>query len=126
MQTDNKILIIDDEASIRRVISLKLQNRGYQVLTAGDGEEGLRIIQSEQPQVVITDINMPRLNGKELCEQTDPLKKNRDFLTVVLTARISKDEQCWIEQMHHTQFMEKPFSPSKLLDRIEQYLYRRK
>ena len=122
MRTDKKILIIDDEASIRRVIALKLKNRGFQVLTAGNGEEGLQIIQSQQPHVVITDINMPRLNGKELCEQTDPLKRDREFLTVVLTARISKDERLWIEKMHHTQFMEKPFSPSKLSDLIEQYL----
>ena len=121
MQSNKKILVIDDEAPIRRVIALKLKNHGYWVQTAGDGEEGLRIIQAEKPQVVITDINMPRLDGKRLCEQTDHLKQERDFLTIVLTARISTDERRWIEKMHQTQFMEKPFSPSKLVDCIEQY-----
>ena len=122
MQTNKKILIIDDDASIRRVIALKLQNHGYQILTAQNGEEGLEIIQSEKPPVVVTDINMPRLDGKRLCEQTDHLKCTRDFLTIVLTARISPDDRLWIENLHRTQFMEKPFSPSKLLDCIEQYL----
>ena len=121
MQSNKKILVIDDEAPIRRVIALKLKNCGYQVRTAGNGEEGLRIIQAEKPHVVITDINMPRMDGKCLCEQTDHLKLDRDFLTIVLTARISTDERSWIEKMHQTQFMEKPFSPSKLVDCIEQY-----
>ncbi len=121
MQSNKKILVIDDEASIRRVIALKLKNHGYRVQTAGNGEEGLRIIQAEKPHVVITDINMPRMDGKRLCEQTDHLKRDRDFLTIVLTARISTDERRWIEKMHQTQFMEKPFSPSKLVDCIEQY-----
>ena len=123
MQSNKKILVIDDEVSIRRVIGLKLKNRGYQVLTAGNGEEGLRTILAEKPHVVITDINMPRMDGKCLCEQTDHLKEDRDFLTIVLTARISTDERRWIEKMHQTQFMEKPFSPSKLVDCIEQYLH---
>ena len=121
MQSNKKILVIDDEASIRRVIALKLKNRGYRVQEAINGEEGLRIIQAEKPHVVITDVNMPRLDGKSLCEQTDHLKRERDFLTIVLTARISTDERLWIEKMHQTQFMEKPFSPSKLVDCIEQY-----
>ena len=121
MQSNKKILVIDDEAPIRRVIALKLKNHGYRVQTAGDGEEGLRIIQTEKPHVVITDINMPRMDGKRLCEETDHLKRDRDFLTIVLTARISTDERRWIEKMHQTQFMEKPFSPSKLVDCIEQY-----
>jgi len=121
LQSNKKILVIDDEASIRRVIALKLKNCGFRVLTAGNGEEGLRIIQEEKPHVVITDLNMPRLDGKRLCEQTDHLKRDRDFLTIILTARISTDERRWIEKMHQTQFMQKPFSPSKLVDCIEQY-----
>ena len=121
MQINKKILVIDDEAPIRRVIALKLKNHGYRVQEAGNGEEGLRIIEAEKPHVVITDINMPRLDGKRLCEQTDHLKQERDFLTIVLTARISTDERRWIEKMHQTQFMNKPFSPSKLVDCIERY-----
>ncbi len=121
MQNNKKILVIDDEAAIRRVICLKLKNRGYRVLTAENGEEGLRIIQTEEPHVVVTDLNMPKLDGKGLCEQTDHFKRDRDFLTIVLTARISIDERRWIGKMHQTQFMQKPFSPSKLVDCIEQY-----
>jgi len=119
-----KILIVDDDVSIRRVIELKLKHRGYDVVMARNGEEGLRVIHAEKPDAVVTDINMPGMDGKSLCEQTDPLKAERRFLTVVLTARISPDERRWIGRLTDTCFMEEPFSPSKLLNHIDQYLRR--
>lgn len=122
MANKAKILIVDDDVSIRRVIALKLKNRGYDVVTARNGEEGLRMVHSEKPDAMVTDINMPGMDGKSLCEQTDPLKAERRFLTVVLTARISPDERRWIGQMKDTRFMEKPFSPARLVDQIDQYM----
>lgn len=114
--------MIDDEAHIRRVIELKLKNGGYQVVTARNGEEGLDMIKTQQPDVVISDLNMPKLDGKTLCEQTNNLKKERPFLTIIITARISSDEEDWIKKMDTTLFMEKPFSPSKLLECIDQHV----
>jgi CheY-like chemotaxis protein len=118
---NKKVLIIDDEAPIRQVIALKLKNGGYDVLLATDGTEGLRVIETKAPDVVITDITMPRLDGKQLCERTYHLKQKRPFLTVVMTARIMPDERQWIEKMPDTVFMEKPFSPRQLLERIDSY-----
>jgi two-component system, chemotaxis family, chemotaxis protein CheY len=115
------VLIIDDEAPIRRVVELKLKNGGYDVLLATNGEEGLRIIEDGKPDVVVTDINMPKMDGKELCLRTDPLKKVRSFLTIIMTARIMPDERLWVDTMRDTVFMEKPFSPSRLLDTINRY-----
>lgn len=121
MGINKKVLVIDDEAHIRRVIELKLKNSGYQVMIAKNGEEGFNIINAQQPDVVITDIMMPKLDGRALCEQTNGLKKQRPFLTIIMTCRISTDEQNWINRMQDTQFMEKPFSPSRLVERIDQY-----
>jgi DNA-binding response OmpR family regulator len=118
---NKKILVVDDEAHVRRVLELKLKHHGYQVLTAGSGQEGLELIKTQQPDVVITDINMPGMNGESLCRLSDPLKRERPFLTIVMTARISPEERIWIEEMHETQFVEKPFSPSNLLERINAY-----
>jgi DNA-binding response OmpR family regulator len=119
---NKKVLVIDDEPHIRRVIELKLKKRGYQVSMATNGEEGLNAINTLQPDVVISDINMPKLDGKTLCEMTDDLKRERPFLTIIITARISPGEEIWISKMRHTLFMEKPFSPSRLLECVEQYL----
>jgi DNA-binding response OmpR family regulator len=118
---NKKVLIIDDEALIRRMIVLKLKTNGYQVITAKNGEEGLDMIKTQQPDAVITDIMMPKLDGKSVCEQTNHLKKDRPFLTIVITARISLDDEKWINDMHDTLYMEKPFSPAKLLASIDRY-----
>jgi len=116
-----RILVVDDEAPIRRILELKLKNGGYEVFLAEDGEAALRVIESEKPDAVITDINMPRMDGRQLCEATNPLKRERTFLTIIMTARIIPDEERWITEMQDTVFMEKPFSPSSILARIDQY-----
>jgi DNA-binding response OmpR family regulator len=121
MSRKQKVLIIDDEPHIRRVIELKLRQGGYQVLQARDGEEGLHLIQTQCPDAVITDIMMPKLDGKALCEQINGLKKERPFLTLIVTCRISPGEHQWISKMQDTLFMEKPFSPSRLLECIDRY-----
>lgn len=121
MDRRKRILVVDDEAPIRRVLELKLKNGGYDVLLADNGADALKIIENEKPDAVVTDINMPRMNGKELCKNTNDLKRERPFLTIIMTARIIPDEEQWITAMQDTVFMEKPFSPSSILGRIDQY-----
>lgn len=124
LEANKTILIVDDEAPIRRVLEFKLKNKGYQVLIAENGAQGLELISTHQPDAVITDIMMPEMDGKQLCELTNGLKKERPFLTIVVTCRIAQDEQQWISQMQDTMFMEKPFSPARLVECIDQYLGR--
>jgi CheY-like chemotaxis protein len=88
---------------------------------AKNGVEGLKLIEAQQPDAVITDIMMPEMDGKTLCHRTNGLKKERPFLTIVVTCRISSEEQQWVNSMQDTLFLEKPFSPSQLLDCVEQY-----
>jgi CheY-like chemotaxis protein len=121
LENNKRVLVIDDAAHIRRVIELKFKNQGYQVITATNGEEGLDLIKSQQPHVVITDIMMPKLDGKAMCERANELKKKRPFLTIVMTARISPTEQDWIEQLTDTVFVEKPFSLQTILKCVDQY-----
>lgn len=116
-----KALIIDDDAHIRRVVELKLKNRGFKVITAKNGEEGLNIILNQPLDVVISDINMPKMDGETLCRKTDDLKKERPFLTIIITSRLAADKERWIDEMRDTLFMEKPFSPTKLVEVIDSY-----
>lgn len=122
MEVNKKVLIVDDEAPIRRVLEFKLKNSGYQVLIAKNGAQGLELIKTHQPDAVITDIMMPEMDGQQLCEQSNALKQDRPFLTIVVTCRIAQDEQQWINQLQDTLFMEKPFSPARLVECIDQYL----
>ena len=121
MDKKKTILIVDDDIHIRRVLEIKIKHSGYNTLTARNGKEGLEIINTQKPDAVISDLNMPRLDGKELCQLTNPIKKEHPFLTIIITARINPYEQRWIDEMQDTIFMEKPFSPSKIIDTLELY-----
>lgn len=116
-----KILIADDEPYVIRVIKLKLINAGYEVITASNGLDALEKIKSQKPDVVISDVNMPKLNGRELCFRSIPLKKEREFLTIVITSSLEKDDRDWAYSLEKTVFLEKPFSPKELVRIIGQY-----
>jgi DNA-binding response OmpR family regulator len=121
LDNNKTILIVDDDFHIRKVLEIKLKNRGFTILTAPNGLEGLALLQEQRPNVLIVDINMPKLDGKELCIMSEPMKKEHPFLTIVTTARINPDEGAWMAELQDIRFMEKPFSPSHIVDTIEAY-----
>jgi DNA-binding response OmpR family regulator len=114
--------VVDDESHIRRVIEVKLKKYGFDVIYAPNGLEGLKALREQKPGVMITDINMPLMDGRQLCEKSDPYKSNWSFLTVIITARINPEDRTWVAELTDTIFLEKPFSTSVLKDRIETYL----
>ncbi len=115
------VLIIDDDAYIRRVIEFKLKKYAYQVVTAKNGAEGVELVKRIKPDAVITDLKMPVMDGEAFCRLTNPLKKERTFLTIILTGRIVPEDQAWVSQMENTRFLEKPFSPSRLISCLKEY-----
>src|SRR5438034_8163420 len=87
METNKTILVADDESHILNVVSLKLRNAGFRVVTASDGQEAFTIAQQEKPDLLITDYHMPGMSGLELCRA---LKESPDTSTmpaIMLTAR---------------------------------------
>lgn len=125
MENVTRILIVDDEAYIRRVVELKLKNRGYEVITATNGMEGLEKFNLYSPDIVITDIKMPRMDGKALCQQIQNTKNEKPHLIIVVTCSVSGSSFEWLENLDGT-LLEKPFSPSRLLDIIDEFLKNKK
>ena len=78
-----KILVVDDEASIRRILETRLSMIGYDVVTAGDGEEALEIFRKAEPDLVVLDVMMPKLDGYGVCQE---LRKESDVPIIMLTA----------------------------------------
>jgi len=115
------VLVVDDEPYVIRVVKLKLSKAGYEVITASNGLEALEKIKTLKPDVVISDVNMPKLNGRDLCFSAIPLKKEKEFLTIVITSSLEKEDRDWAEAMDKTVFIEKPFSPKKLMQIIGTY-----
>lgn len=118
----HKILIVDDEPHIARVLKLKLENAGYEVITAVNGLDGLEKFIKEKPSVFITDINMPIVDGQELCKMIDERKEKHPFFIIVMTSSVESDLHIWARENENIHFVEKPFSPRNMLQLVEQYL----
>ena len=117
-----KILIADDETHILHVVSLKLRNAGYEVITAIDGEEALDLCMIERPDLVITDYQMPLLSGLELCRAIRANPATREIPAILLTAREFDIEPEEIREARISAVMAKPFAPREVLAKVRELL----
>lgn len=117
-----KILVADDEAHILHVVSMKLSNAGYEVITAVDGEEALELCKSEKPDLVITDYQMPYLTGLELCRQLRSTEELESIPAIMLTARGFDIEPGEMEDAGIAVVLAKPFSPREVLQKVRDLL----
>ncbi len=116
------ILIVDDEAHILHVLSLKLQNAGYRVITAEDGEEAFEMATRLKPAMVITDYQMPFANGLELCVRLKQHEATSQTPCLMLTARGYSLAQEQMEQTNIVAVISKPFSPREILARAQEMI----
>ncbi len=116
------ILVVDDEAHILQVLSLKLRNAGYEVLTAVDGEEAFEIATQREPDLVITDFQMPYMTGLELVHALAQQPGTAKIPVLMLTARgyAIDDEDLAIGNIRDV--LSKPFSPRSILAQVEKIL----
>ena len=116
-----KILIADDEPHVLRVLKLSLERGGYAVDGYGNGKAALEAIQRESPDILITDIQMPIMDGEELCHQIRQLIPNRKFLIFVLTSRTEIEHREWTREIDNLSFLEKPVSIRNLIAKLDEY-----
>ena len=112
------ILIVDDHAPIIRVLKLGIEEAGYEVDTASNGAECLTKLCAGHPDFLVTDIDMPRMTGKELCLSIVKQFPGRTFPIVVLTSRTEMEHRDWTREIDNLTFMEKPVSVRRLLSHI--------
>ena len=117
-----RILVVDDEAHILKVLSLKLRHCGYEVITAVDGEDALHAALNEKPDLVITDIQMPYMNGLELAVSLLGNKKTSHIPVVVLTARGHTLSACDTKIANVKNVLSKPFSPRGIAELVASLL----
>src|SRR5207237_6608988 len=122
MDTNKTILVADDESHILHVVSLKLRNAGFRVVTAQDGQEALELAQQEKPDLLITDYHMPQLSGLELCQRLKQDPATSGIPAIMLTARGYHLEPSDTEQSGILRMLSKPFSPRQLLATVNEVL----
>ncbi len=117
----DKILVVDDEPRIVRLLRAYLEKAGFQVVVAYDGREAMAAFRHEKPNLVILDLMLPELDGFEICKI---VRKESDAPIIMLTARIDEDDRVLGLELGADDYVTKPFSPREVVARVKAVLRR--
>lgn len=117
-----KILVVDDEQSIVTLLQYNLQQAGYEVVTAADGEEGFNKVFTERPDLILLDLMLPKMDGVEVCKAIRNEKNQVPIL--MLTAKDDEFDKVLGLELGADDYMTKPFSPREVVARIKAILRR--
>ena len=121
--TKKKVLVVDDEIHIVHVVAIKLRNNGFEVMTASNGAEGYERSCQEQPDIIVTDYQMPVMTGIEFVTKLRSNEETKYIPVIMLTARSFTIEKQQQEELQISVLLSKPFSPKELLRNIEDILH---
>ena len=121
MARQHKILIVDDEATIRRILATRLSMMGYEIIVAADGIEALEQFEAEKPDLIVLDVMMPKMNGLQVCQT---LRKTTGVPIIMLTALGEVSDRIKGLELGADDYLPKPFSPKELESRIQAILRR--
>ena len=119
-----KILVVDDEIHIIKIIAYKMRSAGYEVVSARDGVEALEQVRAGRPDLVLLDVMMPRMDGFQTLEALKADPATRDIPVFLLTVKSKDTDRQRGYQLGAEDYLTKPFSPNKLLERVDQALKR--
>jgi DNA-binding response OmpR family regulator len=112
------VLVADDDEDVRELVVFRLARAGYDVITAGDGEEAVAVALERRPRVCVIDVMMPKLDGYEVTERLRASEELADVAILLLTASV---EEAAVEKGFAAgadDYIRKPFSPAELVDRV--------
>lgn len=116
------ILVVDDSPTILKVVQLVLSKAGYEVLTAGDGDEGLELVKARDPDLILLDFVMPKMNGYQVCRALQDDEALSRIPVVLMSAKGDQVGERFVEVMGSVDFITKPFSPEAILEIVDRTL----
>ena len=117
-----KILVVDDEPNVIRTLTFVLKKEGYDVSTAGNGEEAISRIHESKPNLMFLDVMMPKKNGYEVCQELKNDSGLNDIHIVMLSAKGQEADREKALTLGADEFMTKPFSPAGVVTRVKELL----
>lgn len=119
---EQKILIVEDEAPIQKLLEFTLMQAGYETIIAGDGEEAVQLVLEEKPDLILLDVMLPKLDGMEVCN----MLRGQSIQTpiIMLTAKGSESDKIDGLEIGADDYMTKPFSPREVAARVKAVLRR--
>ncbi len=116
-----KILVVDDEPEIVKLVRAYLERAGFSVVTADDGQQALAVFRHERPNLVVLDLNLPGLDGLDVCRA---LRRDSDVPVIMLTARLEETDRLIGLELGADDYVLKPFSPREIVSRVRAVLRR--
>lgn len=116
------ILLVDDSPTVRAMVSELLRSKGIEVVEANDGIEAIEKIQAKCPDLVITDIVMPKMNGYELCRWIKTQLKDQNLPVIMCTSKNQQFDHYWGMKQGADAYITKPFQPVDLIKVIKKLL----
>lgn len=117
-----KILIVDDEADVVRLIQFRLEKEGFEVISCGDGQTAIKMAEEEKPDLVILDIMMPLMDGMEVLRQIRSRRLTSRIPVIMLTAKTTSITVDQARQLWVSDYVVKPFDPEKLVVKVKKAL----
>ena len=114
-----RLLIVEDEADLREAIKFDLEMSGYEVISAEDGIQGLKLAREKEPDLLILDLLLPRMDGYRVCRMLKVDTATGRLPVIMLTAKAGKEDERLGMESGADCYMTKPFAPEKLLENIE-------
>ena len=114
-----KILVVDDEAAVRRILTMRLAMAGYEVVSAADGEEALEMFASETPDLMVLDVMLPRLTGFEVLKWIRAHERLAKTPVLILTAKGQEPDRLTAQSLGVDEFITKPFSNQEVVACVE-------
>jgi phosphate regulon transcriptional regulator PhoB len=124
MNTGQKILVVEDEPDIRKLVHYNLAQERFKVLEAEDGEQALKILQRDKPDLVILDLMLPGVSGLELCRAVRARPETARLPILMLTAKAGEADKVIGLEMGADDYLGKPFSPREMIARVRALLRR--
>ena len=119
-----KILVVEDNADNREIISLVLRHRGYAVLEAEDAETALELVSDERPDLVLMDISLPRMDGFQATARLREMPHTSRVPVIAVSAHAFMEEKRAAEEVGFDSYLTKPVAPSRIVEEVDRFLGR--
>jgi two-component system phosphate regulon response regulator PhoB len=119
---NRRILVVDDEPFILRSLTYVLRREGFETVGAANGEEAIKQISKAKPRLMFLDLMMPKMTGFEVCRRIREHPEWKDIYIILLTARGENSDRLRAFESGADEYMTKPFSPSKVVQRVREVL----
>jgi twitching motility two-component system response regulator PilH len=121
-QTPRKILVVDDSPSELLLMQTALEGRGWEILTAADGEQAIQQANEQHPDLIVLDILLPKRNGFQVCRQLKQTAATQAIKIIMVTSKTQESDRFWGLKQGADEYITKPFQPRQLLASVEKHL----